>query len=87
MSYPKRLYHPDLGTEIVAADEGQEAVYALSGWVPAPDPPEARAGYAAEPVTYVQGDDGKYRPAEPEPEPEPEPEKPKRKPAAKADTD
>lgn len=70
MSYPKRLYHPELGVEIVAGDEGQEAVYAESGWKPAPDPPAARPGYAAEPLVYEQGDDGIYRPVVPEVETE-----------------
>jgi hypothetical protein len=68
-----RLYHPNLGTEIEAGDEAQAAVYAASGWLPAPERPEPRPGYEPEQISYVQGDDGLYRPEEPEPEPEPEP--------------
>ncbi len=88
MIYPKRLYHPDLGTEIEAADAGQETIYKDSGWLDAPEPAEALPGHDPEPVRYVQGDDGRYAPEQPEPEPEPEPEpaKPKRRPA-KLDSD
>lgn len=68
MSYPKRMYHPDLGREIDAADEAVAAIHAESGWLPAPGPVE-RPGYAPEPVRYVQGDDGKYHPDLPDPEP------------------
>ncbi len=47
-----RMYHPDLGVEIEALDEGQAAVYAESGWKPAPEP-ETRPGYEPEPVRYA----------------------------------
>jgi hypothetical protein len=47
-----RMYHPDLGEEIEALDDAQAAVYAESGWKPAPEP-EARPGYEPEPVTYA----------------------------------
>lgn len=92
MTYPKRLYSPDQGTEIEAHSPEQEAIYADSGWVEAPEPPESQPGRAAEPTEYVQGEDGKYHPAHlmaPEPEPEPETApKPRRKAAAKpADED
>jgi hypothetical protein len=46
------MFHPDLGVEIDAANEGQAAVYAESGWKPAPEP-EARPGYEPEPVKYA----------------------------------
>ena len=74
------MYHPELGREIEAASPEQEAIYAASGWVPAPDPPAARPGFEAEPTTYVQGENGLYVPesaSEPEAAPEP-PAKPSR---------
>ncbi|MGH6691105.1 MAG: hypothetical protein ACREF4_10580 [Gammaproteobacteria bacterium] len=46
------LYHPDLGSEIEAANEKQAAVYRESGWLDAPEP-EQKPGYEPEPVKYV----------------------------------
>lgn len=50
-----RLYHPNLEpphNECEVMDEAQAAVYAESGWKRAPEP-EAREGYAPEPVEYA----------------------------------
>lgn len=46
-----RMYHPALGVEIEARDDRQAAVYAESGWKPAPEP-EVRPGYQPDPVRY-----------------------------------
>lgn len=52
--YPLRMYHENLeppDNECVALTEGQAAVYAESGWKPAPEL-EQRPGYEPEPVKY-----------------------------------
>lgn len=49
-----RMYHPDLeppNNECEALDDAQAAVYAESGWLPAPEP-EQTPGYQPEPVKY-----------------------------------
>lgn len=49
-----RLYHPNLEpphNECVALTEEQAAIYEQSGWRRAPEP-EARPGYAPDPVVY-----------------------------------
>lgn len=56
-----RLYHPDLGREIEAADDSQAAIFRESGWVDAPEPTQ-REGFAPEPVTYEKTDAGVYAP-------------------------
>jgi SAP domain len=64
-----RLYHPDLEpphNECEVMNEDQAAIYAESGWKPAPEPEAPRPGYAAEPVRYapvvaeLEVDDGEY---------------------------
>jgi hypothetical protein len=53
---PIRLYHPNLeppNNECEVMDDAQVAVLAESGWLPAPEPPEAAGPHVApEPVRY-----------------------------------
>jgi len=48
-----RMYHPDTGHEAEVMNEDQAAIYAESGWLPAPEPEEPAPGLAAEPVKYA----------------------------------
>lgn len=50
--YPLRMWHEDLGREILAHDAKQAAVYAEAGWQPAPEP-DQKPGYQPEPVKYA----------------------------------
>jgi len=50
-----RMYHPDLeppDNECEAMDDAQAAVYAESGWLPAPEPEAASPAHVPEPVKY-----------------------------------
>lgn len=53
-----RLYHPNLeppNNECEVQTEAQAAIYAESGWLPAPEPTE-RPGFAPEPPRYEPAD-------------------------------
>lgn len=56
MTYPLRMYHPDLEpphNEGVALTEAQADVYRESGWLDAPEPEQASPAFAPEPVRYA----------------------------------
>jgi len=47
------MYHPDTGHEAEVMNDEQAAIYAESGWLPAPEPEEPEPGHAPEPVRYA----------------------------------
>lgn len=48
-----RMYHPDLGVEHEVPTDDAAAVFAESGWLPAPLPEPAEPGRAVEAVVYA----------------------------------